>query len=77
MKGLDRVRSWFTETRGAEGDYTQQLINFSLAAARGGQGLRELPVYSACLNQIHAALTVAEVFGEFSEILATAAWTNR
>ena len=69
MKGLDRVRSWFTETRGAEGDYTKQLVAFSLATARGGQGLRDLPVFSACLNTIANALTVAEVFGEFSEIL--------
>ena len=67
--GLDRVRSWFTETRGAEGDYTKQVVAWALATAGGGKGLRELAVYRGCLNQIDHALSVSTVTGEFADVI--------
>ena len=69
MRGFEKVRSWFTETRGAEGDYTKQVVAWALATAGGGKGLRELAVYRGCLNQIDHALSVSTVTGEFADVI--------
>ena len=69
MRGFEKVRSWFTETRGAEGDYTKQVVAWALATAGGGRGLRELAVYRGCLNQIDHALSVSTVTGEFADVI--------
>ena len=69
MRGFDLVRSWFTEARGAEGDYTKQVVAWALATAGGGRGLRELAVYRGCLNQIDHALSVSTVTGEFADVI--------
>ena len=46
---IERIKSWFTEDRAADTDYTAQMIAASFAAARGLDGVRGSgPFHEAC-----------------------------
>ena len=67
---IDRIKHWFAETRAASADdYTTQLLNAQLAAARGFAGLRDTSTFTSCLNLISASASIAEVEGQHSEAL--------
>ena len=66
---IERIKSWFTEDRAANQDYTGQLIAASLAAARGLDGVRGSAAYQGCLNLIASSASIAELEGQHSEAL--------
>ena len=67
---IERIKSWFTEDRAADTDYTAQMIAASFAAARGLDGVRGSAPYQSCVNLISASASIAEVEGQHSRSLA-------
>ena len=66
---IERIKSWFTEDRAANQDYTAQMIAASLAAARGLDGVRGSAAYQSCVNLIAASASIAELEGQHSAAL--------
>ena len=66
---IDRIRSWFSETRAIGEGYTVQRLAGELLAARGLGGIKSTAAFQGCLNEIEKAMAVAEPSGEFSESL--------
>ena len=66
---IERIKSWFTEDRAANQDYTAQMIAASLGAARGLDGVRGSAAYQSCVNLIAASASIAELEGQHSDAL--------
>ena len=66
---IEKIKSWFTEDRAANQDYTSLLLAQSLAEARGFASARTTATFTSCLNLISNAAAIAEVEGQHSESL--------
>ena len=68
---IDRIRSWFAETRASEAqDYTSLLLDRSLAIARGDYGnIRSQAAYRGGLELIGHAAGVASLSGQHADAL--------
>ena len=72
MTGLDRIRGWFTtESRAGttQNDYTALRVSEAVERVAGAYGLRGTEAYQGALNAIENAASVAELQGEWAEIL--------
>ena len=63
------LRSWFTEERAVEPDYTTQILASQLAAARGIDGIRATAAFRGALTLIGHSAGVATLSGQHSESL--------
>ena len=66
---IERIKGWFQESRAADTDYTAQVINASLAAARGLDGVKGSAAFQSSVNLIASSVSIAELTGQHSEAL--------
>ena len=64
-----RIKSWFTETRASDTDYTAVALAAIQAAARGFDGVRATGSYVSALNLIESSAAIADLSGDHAEAL--------